>query len=63
MSQNLILAGNTEIKQFVVTESGLYAWRNKIINGEWIIGSLKIGDRIDDQFEGCGPIKFLYENR
>ena len=56
----LVLNGDTVISQFKVVTPGLYAWRQTAKNGgaagEWNIGFLNTNDRIDGQYEGCGPL-------
>jgi len=58
----LNMSCGSPIGQFTVTVPGLYAWR--LIGrfghcGSWIFGECVIGDKIDGQFEGCGPIVFF----
>ncbi len=56
----LELRGDVNISQFRVVAPGLYAWRQAAKNGgnagEWNIGHLNTNDRIDGQYEGCGPL-------
>ena len=55
----------SEIGQFTVTEAGEYAWRrimnNKSADNYWVFDYLKVGDTIEGQFEGCGPITWEVE--
>jgi hypothetical protein len=59
----LTMICESEIGQFTVTKAGLYAYRSKIrafgatdTDTAWIFGICKEGDKIDGQYEGCGPI-------
>lgn len=57
----LNLIGDTEIKQFTVTVPGLYAFRRIGMCSTWNLHVLNAGEKIDGQFEGCGPLEFKVE--
>ena len=45
-----------QIRKFTVQEDGIYAFRNKLITGEWCFKHLSKGEKIEGNWEGCGPI-------